>query len=173
MSVNEPIGLRERLRVGCRLGLMTGVAAWCAYAASSLVGLKEGYWAAISAIVVLQQDFIATRGSGRDRFIGTAIGGGAGWLCALVWHQAVWVYVIAVALTVFICWCANIAGAARLAAVAVTVIVLIPRDEALWKIAMFRFLEVSWGIAVAIVVQLLSDFLERRRSSAQQDDTDA
>jgi hypothetical protein len=44
--------------------------------------------------------------------------------------------------------------------------VLIPRGEALWKVALFRFLEVSWGIAVAIVIQLLVDFLERRRSSA-------
>ncbi|HEY2685195.1 MAG TPA: FUSC family protein [Steroidobacteraceae bacterium] len=166
MSASEPIGLRERLRIGFKLGLMTGLAAWCAYAASSLVGLKEGYWAAISAIVVLQQDLTSTRGSGRDRFIGTAIGGCAGWLCALVWHQAVWVYVLAVALTVFVCWLANISGAARLAAVAVTVIVLIPRGEALWKVALFRFLEVSWGIAVAIVIQLLVDFLERRRSSA-------
>src|SRR5215469_8780716 len=99
MSVTEPLEFRERLRVGVKLGVMTGVAAWCAYAVSSLVGLKEGYWAAISAIVVLQQDLSATRGSGRDRFIGTAIGGVLGWLCALLWHQALWVYVIAVAAT--------------------------------------------------------------------------
>ena len=163
MSVNEPQVLRERARVGLKLGLMTGIAAWCAYAASSLMELKEGYWAAISAIVVLQQDLSATRGSARDRFIGTAIGGLIGWLCALAWHQAVWVYVVAVGATVFICWLAKIAGAARLAAVAVTVIVLIPRDEPLWKVALFRFLEVSWGIAVAILIQLMVDFWEKRR----------
>ena len=62
MSASPPLALRERVRVGVKLGLMTGWAAWCSYAVSSLLGLKEGYWAAIFAIVVLQQDLTATRG---------------------------------------------------------------------------------------------------------------
>jgi hypothetical protein len=32
------------------------------------------------------------------------------------------------------------------------VIVLIPQSEAIWKVALFRSLEVSWGIAVAVII---------------------
>jgi uncharacterized membrane protein YgaE (UPF0421/DUF939 family) len=100
--------------------------------------------------------------SSRDRFLGTAVGGLVGWGCAAIWHQHVWIYALAVALTIFVCWVTSIGNAGRLAAVAVTVIVLIPRDEAIWRIALFRFLEVSWGIAVALVIVLLVARIERR-----------
>jgi hypothetical protein len=53
--------------------------------------------------------------------------------------------------------------AGRLAAVTVAVIVLIPRDEPESRIALFRFLEVACGIAVAVGVQFTVDWAERRR----------
>jgi len=68
-----------RLVAGARQALLTAAAAWTSYESSSLIGLREGYWAAISAIVVMQSDLTDTQNSGRDRFIGTAIGGLIGW----------------------------------------------------------------------------------------------
>jgi len=141
---------------------MTAVAAWIAYGSSSLIGLREGYWAAISAIVVMQTDLAGTRTAGRDRFFGTAVGALMGWACAAFWRQHTWVYVLAVALTICLCWLLDISGAGRLGAVALTVIVLIPRPEPIWQTALFRFLEVSWGIALAIAVEFLTRFGEQR-----------
>lgn len=141
---------------------MTAMAAWIAYGTSSLIGLREGYWAAISAIVVLQADLPDTRNAGRDRFFGTALGALSGWLCARYWHHQIWVYVAAVAITICACWVLNISAAGRLGAVAVSVIVLIPRPEPIWQIALFRFLEVSWGIALAIAIEYLTRFCEQR-----------
>ncbi len=117
-----------------------------------MFGLREGYWAAISAIVVMQSELQQTEFSGRDRFVGTAIGGLIAWLSAALWNQHNGIYALAVALSVFVCWLCNISGAGRLAAVTVSVIVLIPQNEPAWRVALFRFLEVSWGIAVALAI---------------------
>lgn len=150
-----------RLTTGLRLAAMTAAAAWISYASTSLIGLHEGFWAAISAIVVMQSDLTGTEKSAYERFIGTAIGAVIGWVCANAWHQHQWIYALAVGLSVLICWVAGIGTAGRLAAVTVTVIVLIPLAEPIWKIALYRFLEVSWGIAVAIFIQSAVDHLSR------------
>jgi uncharacterized membrane protein YgaE (UPF0421/DUF939 family) len=155
-SSPEPLSLHARLVLGARHALMTASAAWISYATTSLIGLREGFWAAISAIVVLQTDFTDTENSAWDRFIGTAIGGLIGWACGVYWHGHMWIYAVAIGLTIFGCWLANVSNAGRLAAVTVTIIVLIPQSEAVWRIALFRTLEVSWGIAVAIVIAWLA-----------------
>jgi uncharacterized membrane protein YgaE (UPF0421/DUF939 family) len=98
------------------------------YISTSWVGLHEGYWAAISAIVVMQADLTATRNSGRDRFLGTALGAVLGWGCATLWHGHVWAYALTVAASVFL----------------------------------FRFLEVSWGIAVGVALGSFEAWLARR-----------
>jgi uncharacterized membrane protein YgaE (UPF0421/DUF939 family) len=144
---------------------LTASAAWISFSSSSLFGLREGYWAAISSIVVMQSELQQTEFSGRDRFIGTAIGGLIAWVCASYWQERTWIYALAIMVAVFICWLANLSGAGRLAAVAVSVIVLIPRDEAVWKVALFRFLEVTWGIAVSLAVAALAAKVRRRSSS--------
>ncbi len=155
-EANSAAPALTRFGAAARQAVMTAAAAWISYSSSALLGLHEGYWAAISAIVVVQSDLSDTKNSGRDRFIGTAIGGLAGWGCAACWHQQAWVYALAVGLTIYTCWAIDINNAGRLAAVAVSVIVLIPQDQPLWRIALFRFLEVSWGIAIALLIVLLA-----------------
>jgi uncharacterized membrane protein YccC len=157
------VGTRARITGGLRQALMTAAAAWISYESTARIGLREGYWAAISAIVVMQANLEETRHSARDRAIGTAIGGLIGWGCAAAWHGHVWIYALAVAVTIFCCWVADVSNAGRLAAVAVTVIVLVPRNEAIWQIALFRFLEVSWGIIVGIGIASTIDWLGERR----------
>jgi uncharacterized membrane protein YgaE (UPF0421/DUF939 family) len=152
---------RERAALGAGNALVTAGAAWFSFTTSSAIGLREGYWAAISAIVVMQTELQQTEFSGRDRFIGTAIGGFIAWGCAICWHDRAWIYAAAVALSIFVCWLAGLGAAGRLAGVTVSVIVLIPQQEAIWRVALFRFLEVSWGIAVALIVALTASRLLR------------
>ena len=161
--------LSTRITGGLRQALMTAAAAWISYESTNRLALREGYWAAISAIVVMQANFGETRHSARDRCIGTAIGAVIALACALGWDGHVWIYALAVGVTVFCCWIADVSNAGRLAAVTVTVIVLIPRNEPIWKIATFRFLEVSWGIAVAVGIVYAVDWLgiQRRRPAAR------
>jgi uncharacterized membrane protein YgaE (UPF0421/DUF939 family) len=140
------------LAAGASSGLKTAIAAWLSYVSAQAVGLHEGYWAAISAVVVLQGDLPSTRTSGRDRILGTAIGGIIGWVGASVWNEHAAIYALAVALGVLVCVLCRVGTAGRLAAVTVSIIILIPRAEPLWEIALLRFLEVSWGILVALSV---------------------
>jgi len=88
-----------RVGTAARQAMVTAAAGWLSYSSSTLIGLHEGYWAAISAIVVMQSDLTDAKNSGRDRFIGTAIGGLVGWGCAACWHQQAWIYALAVGLT--------------------------------------------------------------------------
>ena len=143
---------RDSLRAGASSGLKTACAAWLSYISAQAVGLHEGYWAAISAVVVLQSDLPSTRSSGRDRFIGTAIGGVIGWAGASLWHEHAAIYALCVGLAVLVCALCRVGTAGRLAAVTVSIIVLIPQTAPLWHIALLRFLEVSWGIVVALSV---------------------
>lgn len=155
-------GYGARATLGLYEALLTAVAAWLSFSSSSLIGLHEGYWAAISSIIVTQSEFKQTEISGRDRFIGTGIGALLALPCALYWQDHTWIFAFAVALTVFVCWLMNVGGAGRLAAVTVAVIVLIPRAEPAWRVALFRFLEVSWGIAVALLLAAFAEWIRKR-----------
>ena len=141
---------------------LTAAAAWISYSTSSLIGLQEGYWAAISSIIVTQSEFKLAEISGLARFVGTAIGALIALPCALYWQSRTSIFALAVALSVFICQRIKVTGAARLAGVTVAVIMLIPRAEPIWRIALFRFLEVSWGIAVALALAMFTEWIRKR-----------
>jgi hypothetical protein len=153
---------RSQVAAALRQALMTTAAAWISFETTAWVGSAEAYWAAISAIVVMQSDLIGTRNSARDRLVGTAIGAVTGWACATVWQEHTSIYALAIGGCVLLCGLLNLGAAGRLSAVTLTVIVLIPRDEPIWRIALFRFLQVSWGIAVAVGVAELVARAERR-----------
>jgi uncharacterized membrane protein YgaE (UPF0421/DUF939 family) len=139
------------------------VAVFC-YATARLVpGLREAYWAPIAAVVVLYPDREATRKAGVDRFFGTAIGSLVGWASAAWWHQHLVLYGVAVMLAVGLCHAVNRPAAARLCAVTVTVITIIPHPESAHLVALYRFLEVSYGVACALVYAAATDLVARHR----------
>jgi uncharacterized membrane protein YccC len=153
---------RAQITAALRQALMTAAAAWFSFETTTWVGSRDGFWAAVSAIVVMQSDLIGTRNSARDRLVGTAIGALTGWACAAGWQDHTSIYALAIVGCVLLCGLLNLGAAGRLSAVTLTVIVLIPRQEPIWKIALFRFLQVSWGIAVAMGVVELVSRAERR-----------
>lgn len=56
----------------------TAVAATSCYCMARAVHFHDGYWAAISAVIVMQSNFGATMKASRDRFIGDADRRGSG-----------------------------------------------------------------------------------------------
>ena len=60
------------------------VAALAAFAASAALGLPEGYWAALSAVIVARPLPGAAAQAGTDRLIGTLVGGGVACGAALL-----------------------------------------------------------------------------------------
>jgi uncharacterized membrane protein YgaE (UPF0421/DUF939 family) len=132
----------------------TGVAAVLCLWLGDLLGLTHSYWAAVSAIVVMGSESVSLVAC-RDRVIGTAIGALVGWATSYVWHGHYLVYGVAVMLCLLACSTLKFEKAGRLAAVALTIIVLIKIDGGPGQAALARFLEVSLGIVVALAVTLL------------------
>jgi uncharacterized membrane protein YgaE (UPF0421/DUF939 family) len=141
-------------RLSLQQGIRTAMAALLAYWIAGLLHLPGGYWASISAIVVMQSEVGATVIASRDRLAGTAMGAVVGLLTALVWHHFIVVFALGVLVVMMLCAALSYKNAGRLGGVTVAIIVLIPYPGALWHIALQRFLEVSLGIVISLFVAL-------------------
>jgi uncharacterized membrane protein YgaE (UPF0421/DUF939 family) len=133
----------------------TGIAAALAYYAAHFLGLPESYWAAISAIIVMYSDLSSTMKASGFRLIGTAIGVSIGGAFAALFGQRIWAFGLAVSITVLVCGLLGFAEAARLAGVAVAIVMLTSHPGRAWTAALHRFLEVSFGIVIAVLVSAL------------------
>ncbi len=101
--------VRGGLAQGAKVGLIAGFSYWSA----SRIGLHEGYWAAISSIVVAQGDLGSTVSASRDRLVGSAIGGVIGWGAGSVWDGRTRVYALAIATSIFVCAAFGLGAAGR------------------------------------------------------------
>jgi uncharacterized membrane protein YgaE (UPF0421/DUF939 family) len=133
----------------------TGLAAALAYYLSRFLHLPESYWAAISAIIVMHSDLSQTLKASRDRIVGTAIGVSIGGVFAALFGGSIWAFGIAVTITVFICSLLGFAEAARLAGVAVAIVMLASHEGRPWTVPLHRFAEVAFGIVIAVLVSAL------------------
>jgi uncharacterized membrane protein YgaE (UPF0421/DUF939 family) len=129
----------------------TGIAAVAAMLLARLLKLPEYYWAPISTIVIVQST-IPPLTLSWQRFVGTALGALLGVAMATFFRPTVIVYGAGILLCGLLSWLLRIGGAYRFAAITLSIILLIPRTRAPWITGWHRFLEVSLGIAVALVV---------------------
>lgn len=144
----------ERKEINTRVldAFKTSLAAVICLWLGNRLGLVHSYWAAVSAIVVMASDKNLTLISCRDRIIGTAIGALLGWGTYYVWHGHYLMYALAVLLCLLACSTLEFEKAGRLAAVTLTIVVLIPIDNGPGSAALARFLEVSMGVVVALAM---------------------
>ena len=139
-------------RADWKNALLTALATCASYWLARTVGLKTGYWAAITSIVVCQSEVGATLKASRDRLIGTAIGAVLGWGAVLVWHEHLAIFGLAICATIAICNLLDLKTAGRLAGVTVAIVMLIQREGPAWVAAGSRFIEVSLGVVVALAM---------------------
>ncbi len=135
-------------------GIKTGLAAGLCYWLSLRFGLHEGYWAAISAIIVLQSNVGSTVTASRDRLIGTAIGAVLGFL-ASPWRRHPVAFAITILVALVLCGLLNLKNSSRLAGVTITIVMLVDRNGSHWTIAADRVVEVVMGILIALAVSLV------------------
>jgi uncharacterized membrane protein YccC len=141
---------RLSLQQGLRTALAAGLSIWL----TQLLHMPAGYWAAISAIVVMQSEVGATIVASRDRLAGSAIGAVVGWLTAIIWHHHILIFSLAVLTVMMLCTLLQYKNAGRLGGVTVAIIVLIAHNGPVWHIAVERFLEVAFGICISLGVAL-------------------
>jgi uncharacterized membrane protein YccC len=145
----------------------TAIAAMLSLAAARLFGLPEAYWAAIATLVVMQSTLGATLLISVERIVATALGAAAGALLATYFTQNPLVFAAAVFVLGLLCAAFRMdKNAYRYAGVTLAIILLIPRSNAAWIIALHRFFEVSVGIVVALA--LAAVWPEHRAESAKQ-----
>jgi uncharacterized membrane protein YgaE (UPF0421/DUF939 family) len=135
--------------------IKTGLAAILAFYLARFLNLPESYWAAISAIIVMYSDVSKTVKASGYRLVGTAIGASIGGAFAAMFGQSLWAFGVAVTLTVLLCALLGFADAARLAGVAVAIVMLVGHPGSPWIAALHRFLEVSFGIVIAVAISVL------------------
>jgi uncharacterized membrane protein YccC len=117
-------------------------------------GLHDGYWGSISAIIVLQSNVGATVTASRDRLLGTLMGAAFGFACS-VFGAPPWNYILAVVLAIVVCGLLSLRNSSRLAAVTITILMLVPQSGPRWQLALDRVGEVLLGIVVALLVSTL------------------
>ncbi len=132
----------------------TALAAGICYSVARLAGLQDGYWGAISAIIVLQSNVGSTVTASRDRLIGTLIGAAFGAAFSLL-GQGLWPYLLAVVAAMLTCSLLGLKNSSRLAGVTVTILMLVHRSGSNWTLPLHRVLEVLLGIIVALGISAL------------------
>jgi uncharacterized membrane protein YgaE (UPF0421/DUF939 family) len=116
-----------------------------------MLKLPEFYWAPISTIVILLST-INPLTLAWQRFAGTAVGAFLGALIAAYPHQNWAVYGAGIFVCGIVSFMLRVGAAYRFAAIALSIVVLIAHNTSPWTVALHRFIEVSLGIAVALLV---------------------
>jgi uncharacterized membrane protein YccC len=132
----------------------TALAAGLCWALELQFGLHDGYWGAISAIIVLQSNVGSTVTASRDRLLGTLIGALLGFSFSL-FGTLPWNYILAVAAAVVVCGLLGLRSSSRLAGVTITIVMLVQKVGSPRDLALLRVGQVVLGIVVALAVTTL------------------
>jgi uncharacterized membrane protein YgaE (UPF0421/DUF939 family) len=145
-----------------RLGISTGalidtarttIAVLISVLAARHLNLPEYYWAPISTIVIMQSTLDPLT-LGWQRFAGTALGAVLAALIAQFFGFHVLAYAAGVFVCGLLCWVLRIGAAYRFAAITMSIVLLISHASSPWIVGWHRFIEVSLGIAVALLVSV-------------------
>jgi len=130
-----------------------------------LFHLPEAYWAGIATIIVMQSTLGAAWTISKERLIGTAPGAATGALLSTYSGQNVAAFGAGVFAMGLLCAFLGIGrGAYRYSGITLIVVMLIARTQPAWIVAVHRFVEISVGIAVGLLVTAI--WPERQRAAA-------
>jgi uncharacterized membrane protein YgaE (UPF0421/DUF939 family) len=129
----------------------TAIASMASLLVARSLKLPEFYWAPISTIVILLST-INPLTLAWQRFAGTAIGAAVGAGIASQPHHDWFIYGLGIFLCGILSSAFRLGAAYRFAAIALSIVLLIAHSSPPWIVAVHRFIEVSLGIAVALLV---------------------
>lgn len=132
----------------------TALAAALCWWLATRFGLHDGYWGAISAIIVLQSNFGSTITASRDRLLGTLIGAAFGFSFSL-FGSPPWNFALAVLAAMTVCGLLGFRSSSRLAGVTIAIVMLVQKAGSHWTLALDRVGQVVLGIVVALIVSTL------------------
>ena len=131
----------------------TAIAAVASLLIARLFRLPEAYWAAIATMIVMQSTLGAAWSISKDRLTGTALGAAAGALLATYAGQNIAAFGAGVFALGVICAILRVEqGAYRYAGITLVIVMMIARTQPPWMVAIHRFIEISVGIAVGLIL---------------------
>ena len=149
----DPVGLN---RQSLERAAKTALAATFAVLASRLFNLPEGWWAAVTTMVVMQSTLGASVSVSLLRLIGKALGAAAGGVLGSYFGPSVYVFGAGVLLLGMLISAGHLDRSAfRFAGIALAIVMLVVRTQSAWIVALHRFLEVSRGIVVGLVITMI------------------
>ena len=122
--------------------------------ARSVLRLPEFYWAPVSTVVILLSGANPMK-LAWQRFAGTALGAVMGALIATYFTHTLAVYAVGIFISGIVSSLLRIGAAFRFAGITLTIVLLVPYTHPTWIVAFHRFVEVSLGIAVALLVTVI------------------
>jgi uncharacterized membrane protein YccC len=158
---------RARALENAKQAIKTAIAGIISLYVTNLFHLPDGYWAAISALIVMQSNVGATLAASRTRLAGTAVGAIIGGAFVAIWGANMLAFGLAVTIAFFVCTQLQFAESQRLATVTVAIIMLVTHTSSAWVVALHRFAEVALGILIALLVSLVFWPNHARRSVRQ------
>jgi len=133
--------------------LRTAVAAVGSLLIARFCRLPESYWAAVTTIVIMQSTLGAAWTVSKQRFVGTALGAAMGALLTAYAAQNVGAFGAGIFTLGLICALLGIGrNAFRYAGITLAIVMLVGRAEPAWMIGIHRFLEISVGIIVGLLL---------------------
>ncbi len=115
--------------------------------------LPEAYWAPITSLVITRSSLGAALAVSWRRLVGTALGAVVGAVVASAFRPSPLVFGASIFMLGVLCAITRSDRSAyRFAGVTLVIVLLIPRPDASWQMAIHRFAEVSIGIAVALIL---------------------
>src|ERR1700752_2614408 len=169
---DDRIGLsRRQVLEHCARTAVTAVASLLV---ARMFGLPETYWAPVTTLVITQSSLGTTLAVSWQRFFGTGLGAIVGVIMASYLAPNALVFSISVFLLGLLCAVLQADRSAyRFGAVTLVIVMLVPRMEPAWRMAIQRSAEVSIGIVVALVMTVVWPEVEGRIKEPQLADVNA
>jgi uncharacterized membrane protein YccC len=140
-------------RNGIEHSVRTAVAGMVSLFAASFLGLPEPYWASITTPIVAQSARGTAWTVSVQRFFGTALGASLGALLTIYFGAGLLAFGSDIFILGLLCLLLDLERSGyRYASITLAVIMLITRSYPVWVIAIHRFVEVSLGIVIGLIL---------------------
>ena len=145
-------------RPAFQLSLRAALAAGFATAIAQILQFPFPLYAMIAAVIVTELQPSQTRKLGMQRLAGTALGAIFGATLSPLLQNAAWAIALSIMVAMFTTHLLRLQYAAKMAGYVCAIILLNYNDHP-WSYALYRLIETSLGIGVAVLVSLVPKLL--------------
>jgi len=140
-----------------RHAFKTGLAAVLTLLLCTALDLKQGYWAVISAVIVMQANLGGSLAAGWSRVLGTGVGAVLGTASLYLFGSSPLSLGAALFTTILICaYMTFLHDSFRLAGITAAIVILMaPGSSGYFVLGLERFIEISLGVGAAMLVSFL------------------